>query len=528
MDKLEDLTLISCSYNTPDVTETMIKSFKYVENQYLVHNKIRILISENSTNELTENMLIKNGIDYIRNPAFTHSEGVQSLLDNCKTKYALLVDTDIIFKLSISPLVELMENTDATLMGEVCGNRGGYNLKPRVHPWFCLINVDNIKKYKIKFTDVNRITKSNSSHFYKHVPILDNNVKIDPNISLYDVASTFYEDILFHNLKVVPYNEINKWFTHYEGTSWQTISGNQHFMDLGNKVRELYKKEYERFKYVSLEDCFNYDKGSKYALIFPVFIPNKQFLDENVKSLKSWYKSLKDIDFIIGGYFATPELKEEFLNKIEDVTNGFFYYSDFDKNYGKAYIVNKLSETYLELNKDCEYFITCDSDIILEENQNNICERLEKICKTANGIDNKDVAYLSFEQTGDCCHEHLKFNYKKDLVIDNNIETIARNTELSGIAGGALFINVNFWKEVKGYRVMGVYAGDDGFLLLDSYLLNYNVFVIETIKVEHPLRINKKYSTWKRNKLQQCKGYAVENIEINIEDANEFWQTENN
>jgi len=50
---MEDLTLISCSYNTPEVTITMLKSF------FAHHDSTSVLLKDNSTDNKTE-LLLKN------------------------------------------------------------------------------------------------------------------------------------------------------------------------------------------------------------------------------------------------------------------------------------------------------------------------------------------------------------------------------------------------------------------------------------------------------------------------------------
>ena len=206
-----DFTLITCSYNTPMITETMLKSWLF---KHPVE-KTNIILMENSTNNETEQMLIYNNIPFYRRPKTTHSLGVNEALKLCKTKYALLVDTDVIFNKNIFPLLDKFISSGYTLLGERCGNRGQYKLFPRIHPWFCFINIDDLNKHNISFHDQDRIDRTNSNQFYGNVPIA-----IDNENTKYDVGATMFEDVYRAGLKIGNAKFNDEWFTHYEGLSW--------------------------------------------------------------------------------------------------------------------------------------------------------------------------------------------------------------------------------------------------------------------------------------------------------------------
>jgi hypothetical protein len=63
-----------------------------------VHNRTqRLVLVDNSTNKETCGLLYDNKIPYTCSPGNSHGQGVNEALSLCKTKYALLVDTDVIF-----------------------------------------------------------------------------------------------------------------------------------------------------------------------------------------------------------------------------------------------------------------------------------------------------------------------------------------------------------------------------------------------------------------------------------------------
>ena len=220
----DDLTLIVCSYNTPDILETMLKSFVF---HHKTKNPMSIIVMENSTNELTVRMLQKNKIPYVRNKGMTHSIAVDIALKNVKTKYALLVDSDIIFNRSVEEVYKQFVSNGVCILGEVGGDRGGYRLYPRVYPWFCMIDMEQINKHNITFHDQKRIDSTNSGKFFGNIPL-----NFDHNGHYYDVGSTFLEDIHKNNLKIANVKLDDVFFTHLEGMSWHKETNIGWFLDV--------------------------------------------------------------------------------------------------------------------------------------------------------------------------------------------------------------------------------------------------------------------------------------------------------
>jgi hypothetical protein len=236
----KDLTLISASYNTPNVTENMLKSFTNL------YKECKILISENSTNNNTETILKKNNIPYFRNQNGLHGPSVDMLLEKITTNYALLVDTDVIFLKDCSNIFQQFIDMDLTLMGEIVGDRGGKRLHKRVNPWHCFINVKNIKENNIKFYDE---TRMRSKDFVR-----------------YDIGSSFFEDIRNNKLKIGNFNGEGNFYKHYEGMSWRVnrylntpldgdIDNNSNdthnnlgLYNYGKFVEQTYLKETEKYK----------------------------------------------------------------------------------------------------------------------------------------------------------------------------------------------------------------------------------------------------------------------------------------
>lgn len=198
---MNNITLITCSYNTPDVTANMLKSF------IVLHPECPILISENSTNSETENILKRANIPFICNKHGLHGPSVDLLLNEIKTKYALLVDTDIIFLKNHDSLLKRFSELDLTIMGDIEGDRGGKKIHRRVHPWHCFINVENVKKHSIRFYDKERMLKKEDI--------------------IYDIGSSFLEDIRKLKLKIADFKGNGSYYKHYEGMSWRVNKFNR-------------------------------------------------------------------------------------------------------------------------------------------------------------------------------------------------------------------------------------------------------------------------------------------------------------
>ena len=132
-------------------------------------------------------------------------------LARCRTRYALLVDTDIVFRRSVLGPLDALRRHDLALLGEVCGDRGGFRLHPRVHPWFCLIDIDRIHANGIGFHDDERIRATGSEGFFGNVPLAASTRE-----RLYDVGATFYEDIDRAGLRIGDAELEPTFFCHYE------------------------------------------------------------------------------------------------------------------------------------------------------------------------------------------------------------------------------------------------------------------------------------------------------------------------
>ena len=208
---MNNLTLVTCSYNTPQVVFTLLASFnKYHPGPH------KILLYENSTNDLTQKLLDHNEVPYIFQLDGRHHESVERAIQECTTRYALVVDSDVVFRRSIEPIFEMFKAKEVAALGQVVASRCDYKLYPRIQPWFMLLDIEQIRAKNIHFTDWNKIVATGSEGFFQSPPVQHQSTKL-----LYDVGATFYEDMCNAGLEVYDWLGDPKYFHHYEGMSWR-------------------------------------------------------------------------------------------------------------------------------------------------------------------------------------------------------------------------------------------------------------------------------------------------------------------
>lgn len=182
-----DLTILICSYKATKELSLCLNLL------YRFNKKDNIMLIENSPAEYVENreFLNKHNIAYIDNPGGTHPETLNTYLKKVKTKYCLILDSDCFCLTDPNIILKYVIGNDIDLYGDICGDRGGYRLYKRVHPWYCFVNVEFLNKHNISFVDWEKVKKTQSEKFYSSMP-----VGIDRKIMHYDVGATMFEDIL--------------------------------------------------------------------------------------------------------------------------------------------------------------------------------------------------------------------------------------------------------------------------------------------------------------------------------------------
>lgn len=287
---MDDLTLITCSYNTPDITINMLKSWMYVHN----HTQQLILI-DGSTDDATKILLENNNIPYISNPGGTHGQNVNIGLENCKTKYALLVDSDVIFLKHHNDIFNQFKEAKVAILGKIEGDRGGKKIYNRVNPWHCFIDVETIKNNNIVFFNETKMKESFKTE------------------KIYDIGSTFFEDIKKANLKIGDVDLLGKYYYHFEGMSWYKnkydASKEDTGIDFGGTHNnpnyiQAYEHKYQLFK--TTEKQYQYTNVlNKYINRKPILLikfPTRGRPDKFFSILDKYYQKLSgknNVQFLI-------------------------------------------------------------------------------------------------------------------------------------------------------------------------------------------------------------------------------------
>ena len=176
----------------------------------------------------------------------------------------------------------------------------------------------------------------------------------------------------------------------------------------------------------------------------------------------------------------------------------------FKRNYGKAYVVNEAVKKALQQSNNYKYLLTYDSDISFQNNQPNLLQRLIELSEKASQSLNKPFGLIACNLTGDNAHWLDKFENRRQI----NDKVISWPSQPGypggGIAGGCIFVSIDTWLKVGGYRTVGVYAPDDGFLIIDVHEAGCYICVVETLFVHHPgSHHDPRYQEWKENAIRQ-------------------------
>jgi hypothetical protein len=230
---MDDLTIVTCNHNTPELVKNLVKS---IRNTCINVPEITVI----DTGEIGSGLEMISNVTYWMMLNTSHGVAVNKTFEIIDTKYILLVDSDVLFLKDFSEPFQKFKEGGFALMGEVVGDRGGKSLYPRVNPWFCFMNLEQLKKHNIQFYDFHRTKQMKSD-------------------KTYDIGSTMFEDVINAGLTIADVKMEGKYFKHYEGMSWRVqkynpmngdtdidIGGthdNKALYEYGLMIQEQYKKD---------------------------------------------------------------------------------------------------------------------------------------------------------------------------------------------------------------------------------------------------------------------------------------------
>jgi GT2 family glycosyltransferase len=269
-------------------------------------------------------------------------------------------------------------------------------------------------------------------------------------------------------------------------------------------------------------------------IVQTVFCPTRKMLEIQLRSLHSlrdyMQRNPMPREFFLAGY-VHDDYHAELVAAIKDLfSDRQCLFVRFDRNYGKAYVVNATVERALQRNPDYRYLLTFDSDICFESGQPNLLPRLIKAADAAAQWFGRPFGLIACNFSGNNAHWIEKFEQRQAL----GEEVIAWPTEAGGgIAGGCIFLSIETWRKVGGYRITGVYGPDDGFLMLDVRAAGYFTCVLESLRVHHPeTEDDPEYADWKERttrhfarRWHDCKSELFDpDLPAAISDSDAFWR----
>lgn len=256
------------------------------------------------------------------------------------------------------------------------------------------------------------------------------------------------------------------------------------------------------------------------SYVQPIFAPNEEMTVRNLTSLKSFFDYYESHNYnfkcVFGGYSSDDANWYRIVDYILLRNKQAIIYR-FDKNYGKAHVVNHLVSAFLDSET---YFLTADSDIIYKMDEPDIILRLTEGFNEAHRLNLNPALISLFQEVNNCqmldlCYENKYYYHGK-----YNFEMFCHPNGVGGVAGGCLFISKKFWDLVGGYRVLGVYAGDDANLMQDAYNNGFKFLMSNSIRCIHPNETMPAYREWK---IKVCP--TVQQLEVAVDDANNFWKS---
>ncbi len=165
---MNDVTLWTVNWNQKNALELLLRSYL----KFHPETPIKTLIVDNNSSDDSRQFLKQNQIPFFgldRNVG--HEMALQFSMSMIKTKYALLVDSDIRFQESIQQYFDLLKD-NVVSVGELLSAQeyDGTPLKPRVGAWFILFDIEKLREKGIRrFRGTGDWTYDTGSWFWEKI-----------------------------------------------------------------------------------------------------------------------------------------------------------------------------------------------------------------------------------------------------------------------------------------------------------------------------------------------------------------------
>lgn len=173
-----------------------------------------------------------------------------------------------------------------------------------------------------------------------------------------------------------------------------------------------------------------------------------------------------------------------------------------------------------------DFLLLMDADIVLDLSCLHAIERLAAIAVCSETVTNKPFGLIAPMQVEADCHAPAVYQSFYTLRTSlRDAEKVYFPPQPSGIAGGCVLCSFEVWQLIGGYRPLGVYAGDDAFLLLDVGRAGYSYQVAADIHIIHPRDNDPEYAKWKMAVCHRgTNGVRKHDLTAEITEADLFWQ----
>jgi glycosyltransferase involved in cell wall biosynthesis len=235
---------VTVGWNQRPCLELLLKS--YVQHHW-IGNPLKLLLFDNGSEDGSKEWLMSNDIPFINsNENIGHENAINKIYNQIKTKYVLLVDSDVQFKEYVFDYIDHMDNIIVSA-GELIDKNfiNDVKIKDRISPWFTLFNYQRVKEAGIKTFRTNEDWT-------------------------YDVGSEFYERITeagFQNFNIerLPGNQDDdlismkyEKFYHIGKTSWDIFNKHQDRIDEVLKRRWYIQDQLQNYQHIDLKGKFIY------------------------------------------------------------------------------------------------------------------------------------------------------------------------------------------------------------------------------------------------------------------------------
>lgn len=176
-----DLTLMLVNWQTLPCVQLALKTY------YLHHKNgspLHIAMADNGSTDGSKEWLRENNIPFLDSPDnIGHEQMINHLYPDIKTKYCLLIDTDVIFHSNCYNYLYYLSDSVIAAGDLIRGDNLGSEIKPRLGAWWIIFDIDACRTIGItKFRDTEDWSYDCGSHFYERIWMNNKSVHIIPRL----------------------------------------------------------------------------------------------------------------------------------------------------------------------------------------------------------------------------------------------------------------------------------------------------------------------------------------------------------